>query len=746
MKAESGTCWDPDGDGVCAEEEVLGCTDDNACNYSSEATENDESCIYPEIDDCGCEFDCDGNLLNDNDGDGVCDNADLSGCLDMSACNYDPNSCAEGSEYCIYGEGTPGAPCDDEDSETHFDVYDENGCSCAGEPLVDPAGSGPCEGETAVTFGETTYALVELGGHCWFRENLSSTTYANGDEIPVIEEATAWAEAADGARSAYDNALETNGFLYNWMAVADARGVCPTGWQVPSDTMWMALESDLGLPSDQTQATGLRGSTEGAALKAAPPAWNGSDAAAFTGLPEGFRTNMGNFNNSGLLGYWWSTTPDAPNHAWYRALSEFNDQIYRNIFNRRAGLHIRCVKGEQPTVCNGTPGASCDDGDPNTFNDVYDDMGCACAGTDAVELDGSGPCEGEASVNYHGHDYLLVEIGDQCWFRENLNTTSYANGDSIPGNLSDAAWGGTMTGAYSVYGDNETNLDAYGRLYNWNAASDARGLCPNGWHVPSNAEWTELTTLFGGLTSAGLHLKSSSLDTPPWNGINTSGFTARGGGRRYQNGSYSGLTGDGFWWSSSPNEANLESALYRLLNYGNGVHQGAYPKNTGFSVRCIRGCLDSDGDGLCNEDEISGCTDDLACNFNPEATDSNEECFYPGFNECGCPVGCDGEPLNFEDYWCECEIPGCQDTEACNYDPEATDSDGSCAYPEIDDCGCEFDCDGNLLNDADGDGICDNADVEGCLDMSACNYDPNSCSDGFCIYGEGTAGESCDDN
>lgn len=136
-------------------------------------------------------------------------------------------------------------------------------------------------------------------------------------------------------------------------------------------------------------------------------------------------------------------------------------------------------------------------------------------------------------VNYHGYDYSTVLIGEQCWFAENLRTEHYANGDVIPGDLSDSEWETAASGALAVYGegtsdclhgncDEVQNLEDYGRLYNWHAVDDSRGLCPSGWHVPTNGEWTLLTDFLGGASIAGAAMKSSSCDTPSWDGTNSS--------------------------------------------------------------------------------------------------------------------------------------------------------------------------------------------------------------------------------
>ena len=95
-------------------------------------------------------------------------------------------------------------------------------------------------------------------------------------------------------------------------------------------------------------------------------------------------------------------------------------------------------------------------------------------------------------------------IGDQCWFAENLRSENYENGDAIPSNLGPFDWKNTVSGASAAH-----DLEVYGRLYNWYAVDDGRGLCPSGWHVPSDGEWTVLTDHLGGESVAGGQMKST---------------------------------------------------------------------------------------------------------------------------------------------------------------------------------------------------------------------------------------------
>ena len=144
---------------------------------------------------------------------------------------------------------------------------------------------------------------------------------------------------------------------------------------------------------------------------------------------------------------------------------------------------------------------------------------------------------------------------------------------------------------------------------------------------------------------------------------------------------------------------------------------------------CNGNCLaDADGDGVCDEFEVEGCMDMAACNYNGDATDEDESCWYAEmYYDCdgNCLADADGDGV------CdELEVAGCTDATACNYESSATDNDGSCEYAEM-----YYDCDGNCLADVDGDGVCDELEIAGCTDLVACNYNPDATDeDESCEY------------
>jgi len=207
-------------------------------------------------------------------------------------------------------------------------------------------------------------------------------------------------------------------------------------------------------------------------------------------------------------------------------------------------------------------------------------------------LDGNGVCDEitEVCVDIDGNFYSTVQIGNQLWMSENLKTTRYNNGDEIPTGLTDGEWQNATSGALAVYDDNESNADIYGRLYNWYAVVDNRGVCPENFHVPTDEEYTQLTIYLGGSDVAGGKMKEAGLEH--WNSPNTgatneSGFSGLPGGFRNTSGAYVDMGSLGVFRSSS--EYSSSQAWIHSLWYEDAVVYRGFnmQKNSGNSVRCV---------------------------------------------------------------------------------------------------------------------------------------------------------------
>ncbi len=207
-------------------------------------------------------------------------------------------------------------------------------------------------------------------------------------------------------------------------------------------------------------------------------------------------------------------------------------------------------------------------------------------------LDGNGVCDEitDVCVDIDGNFYSTVQIGNQLWMSENLKTTRYNNGDEIPTGLTDGDWQNNTSGALAVYDDNESNADIYGRLYNWYAVVDNRGVCPENFHVPTDEEYILLTDYLGGNDIAGGKMKEAGLehwDSPNTGATNESGFTGLPGGFRNTTGSYVDMGSLGVFRSSS--EYSTSQAWYHALYYSDSVAYWDFnmQKNSGNSVRCV---------------------------------------------------------------------------------------------------------------------------------------------------------------
>jgi uncharacterized protein (TIGR02145 family) len=208
-------------------------------------------------------------------------------------------------------------------------------------------------------------------------------------------------------------------------------------------------------------------------------------------------------------------------------------------------------------------------------------------------------------TDYDGNVYKTVTLGTQVWMAENLKTTRYSYGASIPLVIGNVNWQVLTANskAYCWYNDDSgTNANTYGALYTWAAVmngafsssaspSGIQGVCPTGWHVPSDSEWTILTDYLGGEDIAGGKLKETGTihwNSPNAGATNETGFKALPGGNRNDYGVFNDISYTGFWWSAT--ETGAANVWFRGLGYdGSSVgRNGLGNKEYGFSVRCLR--------------------------------------------------------------------------------------------------------------------------------------------------------------
>ncbi len=339
---------DSDLDGVW--DSVDACVDVSACNYAADPT---EPCGY--IDVLGI---CGGGCEGDGDGDGICDDVDTCvGDLDeCGVCNGPgPTEIVIEDITILYDS----VYAEQIDTWFVFEVGADTTFSYTCAPFFGDCGD-------PVSYQGYDYATVLIGEQCWFAENLRSENYDNGDAIPAGLSDSEWSSTTSGATAVYgegssdcgtdapdgdacDDAWSLNeyGRLYNWYAVDDVRGLCPSGWHVPTDGEWMTMEMALGMSESDANSTSYRGTDQGTQMKTTY-GWNnggnGTNSSGFSGLPGGGRDYYdGSFFNAGSSGYWWSSSPSGSN-AWYRSLGYYYEYVYRWYFDQRYGFSVRCVR------------------------------------------------------------------------------------------------------------------------------------------------------------------------------------------------------------------------------------------------------------------------------------------------------------------------------------------------------------------------------------------------------------------
>jgi uncharacterized protein (TIGR02145 family) len=503
------------------------------------------------------------------------------------------------------------------------------------------------------------YSSVQIGTQCWMAENLNVGTMILVSDFPsdngIIEK---YCYGDDPIN------CDIYGGLYYWREMMQyvtppgTKGICPLNWHLPTNAEYCILTQFIDPTVDCNP--GFSGTDVGIKMKSTS-GWygggNGTNASGFTALPGGENYYGGNYSSLTYSAAFWTSSEKNGSAAWYWILNYSRSDILNTDGDKDNGFSVRCLKDppnqppDPPTNPN-PPNNSTNqplniqlfwtctdpDNDPLTY-DVY--FGTASPPSQVSTGQSSttyNPGSLSCSITYywrivanddHGHStegsvwdfttqaqptwqcgdafidprdnqtYTTVQIGTQCWMAENLNIGTMIPGSSFQTN------NGTIE--KYCYGNQTATCDVYGGLYQggemmqYGLGLGVKGICPDGWHLPTDAEYCTLTqfidpTVNCGVTGySGTDVGTKMKSTTGWygggNGTNASGFNGLPGGYLNPNwGSFDQLTYNGFFWCSSGTYTN-PSWIRRLYWDKGSINRDDYPESYGFSVRCVKNVL-----------------------------------------------------------------------------------------------------------------------------------------------------------
>ena len=692
---------DADGDGICDPDEVVGCMDPIACNYDPVATDystcdycpgctdpiacnfdpgaftEDGTCVYPFEE--FCEFCEDGLVVFlDEDFDGICDPNEIAGCQDDTACNYNP-AATDGDDSCDYF------------SCVILDCMDPNACNF--NPEADYS-DGSCE------FPDPG---LDCDGNCNF--DADGDGICDGDEI---------AGCLDPDACDFDPAATDEGPCESYADQGyDCDGLC-------------VLDVNNNGLCDPEEIVGC---LEADACNYDPEATLSDDFCEFLScaILGCMDENACNFDSEATMNNGSCTYP-------------------------AIGLDCdgNCMEdADGDGICDGDELVGCQDASALNFDPSATDNGDCTYPEPAPDEFAFTPTAGSG-----------LFIGQITFDGEPASASDWIAAFDEDGNCAGAVGvleeAGLAYASLVIYADDATTSDADEgmnagegfTLKLFNAASgavytfyDAFGQeIIIGWTNTNGAPMPGLSNPDAVFNFSSTAYVPACLDTEACNFDPTSlssdnclypeiGYDCAGV-------CLSDADADGI---CDANEivGCMDAAACDYNSQATEAGSCSYPES---GYDCAGACLaDADGDGVCDANELPGCTDPQACNYSAVATDDDGSCNHPLSDLVDCFGNCfadiDGDGICDGD-----EIPGCTDDEACNFDPTATDNDGSCLLPAT-----GYDCNGDCLADADGDGVCDLNEVSGCLDSAACNYDPDATDAGDCLTNDavGVCGGGC---
>lgn len=479
------------------------------------------------------------------------------------------------------------------------------------------------------------YPVVTIGTQTWMAENLRTTKTMVGGSIPMVTDPYSWTTGSGPAYCWYNHDQSSYGALYgalyNWYT-ANMEHLCPTGWLVPTTNEFTVLIDSLG---GQPLAGGAMKETDTVYWLA--PNTGATNASGFSARGSGYRGDAsGGFWLLGERATWW-TYLEPGNIYCCNTMVILGNQAsaIMNYTWKLFGYSVRCMLADSSIyhirpkaafgISNANPGmgktvqfTDFSSYSPNSWQWYFGDGDSSLVqnpshtylvpGNYTVTLIAGNPYGYDTLVKTNGvvvlsapptfpvvdidgNPYDTVHIGGQVWLRQNLNVTHFNNGLGIPNIMDSAQWIGlTMPGRCYYSNDSIVYAGLYGSLYNWYAVATGN-LCPYGWRIPSDTEWTVLTNYLGGVSVAGGPLKEPGTTwwKPPNTGAtNASGFSALPGGRRHnQNGKFYDLGNAGCWWTSTL-QTVLVAKERRVYNNSTSVGSSNSGMGTGYFVRCIQ--------------------------------------------------------------------------------------------------------------------------------------------------------------
>ena len=495
-----------------------------------------------------------------------------------------------------------------------------------------------------IDMDNNVYPVVEIGDQVWMAANLKTTKYNDGSPIPNVT-TTQWANLSTAAyswRKNDESFKDPYGALYNWHSVNTGK-LCPSGWHVPSEDEWMALESFVGGNS----VAGSRLKETGTNHWDSPNSYSDNNT-GFSMVGGGYRNHDGgtDFYEFGRSGFLWSSSESDGATARYRGFGVAFARIDRGTSSKSTGFSVRCLLNNKGPVVNTAEAsnitktsatcqglASCG---PDSYisergfcwsinpdPDITSNLIAGILSPDGLfsalitslqqntvyyvrafaRIDGKiiyGNIisfrtlqESGKLTDFDGNEYKTVTIGTQTWMAENLKTTHLRNGVVIPEAKKAGEW---VTGTSPAYSWRNNNMEVYktpyGALYNWYAVNN-ENICPAGWHAPSESEFKTLEQALGGRAVAGGALKEAGTahwTTPNTGATNSSGYTMLPGGYRTGEGgaSFYELGRNGYLWSSTGWQDEAVAYYWGFSKDAARTEQGISGMHTGFSVRCLK--------------------------------------------------------------------------------------------------------------------------------------------------------------